>query len=218
MRSITDFLKEVKQDYPDALAGKSSAGGFDGPPLPDDREYRATVVRGEWRQAQSGNYSFAFTFEITFPEEFAGRKFSEYYSIDKGNAIAAEKFSRFIGESGVDLADVDQSNNESFAAAFEGSSFIIATRIWGQDADRTGIRYLNRDRGQEPKASIQPPKKKAGAAKSLTADIQLPKRGEEPFPEERAAETEVAVNQPTVTLPGSGVRPPVSLPPGLARS
>lgn len=222
MRNINEFLKEVQKEFPDELAGKASnGGGFDGPPLPEDRQYRATITRAEWRQATgSGKYSYAITFEVTEPAEWAGRKFSEYYSIDSGNRIAAEKFSKLIGESGINVAEADTSSNEAFAKSFEGAEFVVATRTWGEDDDKTGLRYLNRDRGQALKDKIDPPKKKK-VGSSLVADIQI-KKDQAPGPFDggtaEAEEEATAPAQAPVSLPG-GARPSgVNLPPGLRPS
>jgi hypothetical protein len=226
MKSISDFLKGLAEEFPDQIAGKSQFGGFDGPPLPEDQQYRATISRGEWRQSQgSGKYSYAVTFEIQEPSEHAGRKFTEYYSADESaHRVSREKFSKLIGESGLNLAEVDQSSEETFAAAFEGTSYVIATRTWGEENDRTGLRYLNRDRGQELKKIA--PAKGQEAAKPLRADISVNKNvgpfsAEQPETDEQGEEEEVVAAEPTqapITLPG-GTRPSgVSLPPGLRRN
>lgn len=232
MVQITDFLGDIGDEFSDELEGKSNFGGFDGPPLDTTRQYRAEVTRGEWRQSQAGKWSFSFTFEIIEDpkDEFVGRKFSEYYQIDKGaHAAAKQSFARFIGESGLKVADLDQSSNEAFASEFEGCRYVIATRVWGEDGDNTGIRYLNRDRGQELKMNIKPPVVKGGN-KNLKPEINVNKeRG--PFPEtqtdepaeaptdqETAPLSEIVETKPEVTLPGSGTRPAgINLPPGLGR-
>lgn len=225
MPTLDQFLNglEKNETTKDILEGKTTFGGFDGPPLPTNREYKAHVSRGEWRQSQSGKWQFAFTFEVDGDDDWTGRKFTEYYSKDGDNRINDEKFARFIGESGLDLKSVDRSSEAAFAQSFEGTEYIIATRIWGTDGDRTGLRYLNRDRGQDPKASITPPKPQT--TKTLRADITVNKErgpgqpeqsvtalkdenGEDPNPQ---SETQT----PSVALPGSGRSPGVNLPPGL---
>lgn len=218
MRSITDFLNsDVAGDaeLQDAIAGKSSAGGFDGPPLAVTRQYRATIVRGEWRQANSGKYNFSFTFEITEdPEnEFVGRKFSETYSIDKdAHKVSKEKFARLLGESGIQASDFT-GDNEKDAKLFEGTEYVIATRVWGEEGDRTGLRYLNRDRGQQLLTNIPAPKSQGGTKAPLTADISVNK---EKGPQENVAE-EPAQPATPVSLPGAGRSSGVNLPPGLAK-
>jgi hypothetical protein len=234
MRSITDFISnDVAKDsaLQDAVSGRASAGGFDGPPLPISRQYRATIVRGEWHQSQAGKYSFAFTFEVTedIYDEFVGRKFTEYYSIDESaNQVAKEKFARLLGESAIPH-DQFTGDNEQDAHLFEGTEYVIATRVWGEEDDRTGIRYLNRDRGQKLLDNIPPPKSAKGTKKPLRPDISVNKnRGpqqeeaeEEPFPEGEpdSAESEETVQQQRpINLPGGNSRPGgVNLPPGLAR-
>lgn len=211
MQSLTDFLNDLGAEFPDEIAGKGGASGFDGPPLPEDRQYRARISRGEWRQAQNGNWSFSFTFEIIEPAEFAGRKFSEYYSKDGSNQIAKEKFAKFIGESGIPFDEIDKSSDEAFAASFEDATFVIATRTWGDQNDRTGIRYLNRDRGQALQEKIAPAKKRGSTSKPLRADISVNK---DKGPTEES--TPVAP-RPPVTLPGGNRPSGVTLPPGLQR-
>lgn len=227
MQSLDQFLTglEKNPDTKDILEGKASYGGFDGPPLATTRQYHGVVSRGEWRQSQAGKWQFAFTFEILGDDEWTGRKFTEYYSKDGDNRINDEKFARFIGESGLDLKVVDRSSEEAFAKSFEGVEYILATRIWGTDGDRTGLRYLNRYTGQEPLLSIAPPKPQKDS-KNLRADIQVNKeRG--PGQPEQGSETDgetaevsgdeqdTAPQTPSVALPGSGRAPGVNLPPGL---
>lgn len=217
MPSLDQFLTGLETNHADTLEGKTSFGGFDGPPLATDRQYHAVISRAEWRQAQtSGKWQFAFTFEILGDpkDEFVGRKFTEYYSKDNGNKINDDKFSRLIAESGIDLKNVDRSSEATFAASFEGTEYIVATRIWGTDLDRTGLRYLNRYRNQEPLGYIAPPKSTA-PKNPLRPEINVNK---ERGPEQPETEIEVEpteVSTPSVALPGDGRQPTVNLPPGL---
>lgn len=217
MQALGNLLGDLATEFPAEIEGKNPNSGFDGPPLPSTRQYRAVVSRAEWRQAQSsGKYSYSITFEVTEPSEFAGKKFSEYYSLDAASgSIGREKFARLIGESGIDLKTADTSSEASFAKEFEGKTFVIATRIWGDAMDRNGIRYLNRDRGQALQTDIKPLASELAALEKnkLKADIQINK--EEAHTETQAAEESPQVEIPqTPNLPGSG-RPPVNLPPGL---
>lgn len=223
MQDIGKILGNLGQDFPNEIAGKSTGGGFDGPPVPSTRQYRATVIKSEWYQAKSsGKWSYSLTFEITAPEEFAGKKFSEYYSIDENtNAIGREKFARLIGESGINIKDADTSSNEAFAKEFEGKEFVIATRIWGDEMDRNGLRYLNKDRGQKLLDKIDPPKNEQLQKAKLKADIKVNKDAEAAAPaEEPEEESAEYIEQPIkeqeqVRLPG-GNRPNLpNLPPGL---
>lgn len=228
MQSLGNLLGDLAEEFGDAIQGKNPNAGFDGPPVPSNRQYRAVVSRAEWRQATtSGKWSYSITFEITEPSEHAGKKFSEYYSIDAAaGAIGREKFARLIGESGIDLKTADTSSEDAFAKEFEGKQFVIATRIWGDQKDRNGIRYLNKDRGQALRTDIKPlPAELADNIGKLKADITVPKReeahgelpaSEEPedgtYDEEKAAEATAE----QVRLPGQGNRPEgVRLPPGL---
>lgn len=218
MKQLTDLLGGLATEFPDQIAGKSPASGFDGPPLPENRQYRAEIVRGEWRQSTgSGNWSFSFTFEVTEPAEFAGRKFSEYYD-PNGHQASREKLSRLIGESGLNLDEVDKSDYDVFAKAFEGTSYVVATRIWGTENDRTGLRYLNKDRGQALQENIKPPVKKTPPADLQRPDISVLKAQQEAAAQ-AAGQTEESAPAPESApqLPGAGVRPPVTLPPGLRR-
>lgn len=221
MKQLTDLIGGIVKDFPDEAAGKNPASGYDGPPLPENRQYRAEIVRGEWRQAVgSGIWQFSFTFEILEPEEFAGRKFSENYN-PEGHVASREKLARLIGESGLDMAEVDQSSYDAFADAFVGTQYVIATRTWGTENDRTGLRYLNKDRGQALQTNIKPPVKKTQTSNLGKPDISVlknaaansaPPTDEEPAADEAPAETTAP------SLPGTGGRPPINLPPGLRRT
>lgn len=220
MKQLTDLIGGIVEQFPDEAAGKSPASGFDGPPLPETRQYRAEIVRGEWRQAVgSGIWQFAFTFEIQEPEEWAGRKFSENYN-PEGHVASREKLARLIGESGLDMSEVDQSSYDAFADAFVGTKYVIATRTWGTENDRTGLRYLNKDRGQELQTSIKPPVKKTQTANLGKPDISVLKNqaaaSSAPPASEETAEAPVEAAAPG--LPGNGSRPPINLPPGLRRT
>ena len=221
MRSITDFLGEAAKEFGDELEGRSVSGGFDGPPLAQNRQYRARVARAEWRQATtSGRWSYSVTYEVTEDpkDEFVGRKFSEYYSIEAGTPEAGKRaFSRFIGDSGVNVKELEypktgdvETDNNAFIKCFEGVSFVIATRVWGDDESNTGIRYLNRDRDQALLDHIEPHKPKGATKNSLVPEINVNK-SKGPFDADESQE----VQQAPASLPGSGTRPPVNLPPGL---
>lgn len=233
MQNLGNILGDLATEFPDAIEGKNPNSGFDGPPVPSTRQYRAVISRAEWRQAQSsGKYSYSITFEITEPAEYAGKKFTEYYSLDaSAGTVGREKFARLIGESGINVKEADTSSEETFAQEFVGKEFVIATRIWGTDMDRNGLRYLNKDRGQKllDKITPAPSELQAMAAHKLKADIQVNKQPEveqqqipetvaeeqaEAREEHQAAGTEVPASTPR--LPGGSARPGnVNLPPGL---
>lgn len=224
MQDLTNLLGDLATEFPDEIEGKNTNAGFDGPPLPSTRQYRAMVSRAEWRQSQAGKWSYSITFEITEDPkgEFVGRKFSDYYSLDaSAGEVGRSKFARLIGESGIDLATADTSSEATFAKEFEGKKFVIATRIWGDEMDRNGIRYLNKDRGQKLLDNITPApaELRAQTANKLKADIQI-RKGEQVETETETetgegTETE-APAQEQVRLPGSNQAPGgVRLPPGL---
>lgn len=231
MQQLENLLGDLATQFPDAIEGKNPNSGFDGPPVPSTRQYRAVVSRAEWRQAQSsGKYSYSITFEITEPAEYAGKKFSEYYSMDaSAGTVGREKFARLIGESGIDLKTADTSSEDAFAQEFVGKKFVLATRIWGDEMDRNGLRYLNKDRGQKLLDNIKPAASELAAQQKakLKAEIQVNKAEEstpeeESVPEDTSAEEREAAHEQTIpqqappSLPGSGsARPPVNLPPGL---
>lgn len=219
MQALGNVLGDLATEFPEAIEGKNPNSGFDGPPVPSTRQYRAEITRGEWRQSQGGKWSYSITFEITEPSEYAGKKFSEYYSIDaSAGTIGREKFARLIGESGIDLKTADTSSEAAFAKEFEGKKFVIATRIWGDQKDRNGIRYLNKDRGQALRTDIKPlASELADNIGKLKADIVVNKNEETPAGEsdaEAEVQTPAEEVQQPVTLPG-GNRPLVNLPPGL---
>lgn len=227
MQDLSNLLGDLATEFPDEIEGKNTAAGFDGPPLPSTRQYRAVVSRAEWRQATtSGKWSYSITFEITEDPkgEFVGRKFSEYYSLDaSAGEVGRSKFARLIGESGIDVKTANTSSEAEFAKEFEGKKFVIATRIWGDAMDRNGIRYLNKDRGQKLLDNITPApaELRAKSDGKLKADIQVGKR-EEAHGEIPAGETdeetpeEVQVPTEQVRLPGGNSQPGgVRLPPGL---
>lgn len=218
MQKISDFLREAAEEFGDELDGVSGGGGWNGPPLADDREYRVKVFRAEWYKTQGGNMRYSIAFEVVDDPggEFVGRKFSEYYNIDSDAPPAAKRsFASFIGASGLDISELDQSNEQAFIEPFEGITFIAATRIWGEDGDKTGIRYLNRDKNQDPRAKINPPKKRGGGS-NLSADISVNKnRGPQEDAREEQAEEAPEQEQPKVTLPGGTASATPNLPPGL---
>ena len=229
MDSIFTFLDGAKEEFKDALAGKRTGGGFDGPPLPQNLQYRGQISRGEWRQAQtSGKWSFSMTFEVLEPEEFAGRKFTEYYSIGSDtNNIGREKLATLIGASGVDANSFDRTgdvekDNAAFAKLFEGTQYVVAVRTWGDDMDRTGLRYLNKDYGQTLLTNVEPPKPKGGNLPNkkgggpLKADISIPK-GDDQTEEQPDTPNTEPDEQPQVTFPGGKSPSGVTLPPGLRK-
>lgn len=221
MVDIGTFLGTASGEFPDELAGKTGGGGFDGPPLNAKHEYRCVVDRAEWRKSQAGKWSYAITFRVIedpdSDDEFLGRKFTEYYSIGKDtNRVGLEKFSKFIGQSGLDLAGLDQSDNQSFIDSFVDVEYVVAVRTWGSESDRTGVRWLNRNNGQALRTEVAAPKPKDGTQKPLDAEISVDKvKGPADETPTQAAEPEPQA--PPVTLPTGNASSGISLPPGLAK-
>lgn len=211
MVSLQDFLKDIKtnfqKDMDKAREGVAS-GAWDGPPLPLDREYRVEVEKGEYKASNRGTMNLVLTYVITAPDEFSGRKMQEYYQPEPGNEIAQRKLSELIGALGPSLDGLG-TDWEVLAKRFEGATGVVALRVWGENDDRYGVRWINSDRGQELKTNVKPPKPK-NAGKSLRPDVQI--RKDEPFP---ATATQATADDqpalPNTARPSGGP----NLPPGL---
>lgn len=216
MVSLQDFLKDIKtnyqQDMDKAREGVAS-GAWDGPPLPLELEYRVEVEKGEYAASKRGPMQLSLTYVITEPAEYAGRKLQEYYQPDPGNEIAQRKLSELIGALGASLDGLGSEWAE-LAKRFEGSTGVIALRVWGDENDRYGVRWINSDRGQTLKTNVKPPKPKGGTGKSLRPDVNINKG--EPFPASQPAPAAPAAPAEQ-SLPGAGARPAgaPNLPPGL---
>lgn len=211
---LQDLIGKIKTEHNDlyeaAKAGQTPTSAWDGPPLPQNLEYRVTVDSAEYKASKSsGRNQFVLTYEVNEPAEFAGRKVQDYYSPTPTNTIASEQLAKLFGALKANLEGWGE-DLEGFVKQFEGKSLVIAVRTWGEDADRTGVRWVNPDYGQTLKTDIKPPKAKADTSK-LTADIEIPK------PQTPAEPATVAApiaqpNQTTAPLPTSGGP---NLPPGL---
>lgn len=211
--SLQDVLKGLQKDFAadydraaEATGGPSGAYDVD---LPQDREYRAVVTDAKFAPSKSsGREQITITFEITEPAEWAGAKFQEYIDAQPVNEISSRKLASLFGA----LQATAAGSNDEMVAQFIDKSVVIATRRWGQENDRNGLRWANADVGQDLRTNIKPPKPKKNTT-DIRPEINIPKAEEaaEPFPEapvETAATPDVIPQ--TTTLPGG-----VNLPPGL---
>lgn len=216
MVSLQDLLKDIKTNhsttYENALIGKSPAGAWDGPELPLELEYRVRVDKSELKASQaSGNVQIVLTFEIIEPEEFAGRKFQDYYSPKPTNEVGSRKLAELFGALQASL-DGWGEDSDGFVNQFTDRHATVTLRRWGQANDRTGVRYINLDRGQTLRTNIVPPKVKAAptTGADLRPEINIPKE---------EAQNPGAVTPPTIAPPvieTQTITPPgVNLPPGL---
>ena len=216
MISLQDLLKDIKKNhgetYENALAGKTPQGAWDGPELPLELEYRVRVDKAEFKpSAASGNPQIVLTYEISEPEEFAGRKFQDYYSPKPTNEVGSRKLAELFGALQASMEGWGE-NIEGFVDQFMDKKATVTLRRWGQNNDRTGVRYINLDKGQTLRTNILPPKPRGDTPADLRPEINIPK------PE---TATKATVTPPTVTPPAEPkqtVTPPsgVNLPPGLA--
>jgi hypothetical protein len=234
MVNLQDFLGDLNKNYKKDMDKSASgpSGAFDGPPLPPELEYRVTVDSADYKASKAGNWQLVVTYEVQEPSEHAGRKIQEYYATQPGNEIAQRKVSQVLGALGPDLAGVG-SDWEVLTQRLVGLSGVIAVRIWGENNDRTGVRWINADRGQALRTNVPPPKAQAGPKNALRPDVSVPKPAAAVVPAPAAEEApEAAVEAyeeapaesapiptpavPPTTLPGA-TRPTggPNLPPGL---
>lgn len=223
--SLQDFLKDVKDNYQDVYEKASKgapSGAFDGPPLPENLEYRVTVDSAEYKPSKAGNYQIVLTFVISEPEEFAGRKVQEYYSPQPGNEVAQRKLTSMLGSLGPDLSGLGQDWNE-LAKRLVGLPGVITSRTWGEQNDRSGVRWVNADKGQVLRNNIAPPKPQGSTRNALRPDVSIsrtaPAEPVQEAPAEAQAPVEYAeapVQTPAQVLP-QATRPAggPNLPPGL---
>lgn len=215
MVSLQDLLKDIKSNhgetYENALAGKSPADAWDGPELPLELEYRVRVDKSEFKVSKaSGNPQIVLTFEVTEPAEYEGRKFQDYYSPKPTNEIGSRKLSELFGALQATLEGWNE-DFDGFVGQFLDKTATVTLRRWGQNNDRTGVRYINLDKGQTLRTNILPPKPRTATAADLRPEINIPKD----VPAEGAVTpppvTPPVVQQQTVTPPSG-----INLPPGLA--
>lgn len=176
MVNLQDFLGDINKNYKKDMdkAAEGPSGAFSGPPLPPELEYRVTVDSADYKASKAGNWQLVVTYEIQEPSEFAGRKIQEYYATQPGNEIAQRKVSQVLGALGPDLSGVG-SDWEALTSRLVGLNAVIATRLWGTDNDRNGVRWINADRGQALSTTVKPPKASTGPKNALRPDVTVPK-------------------------------------------
>lgn len=211
-QTLQDLLGKIKDEYQqvyeDARDGKTPNSAWD-VDLPVDREYRVKVVEAEYKASkQSGREQFVFTYEVVEPAEYAGAKFQDYQSPNPTTTIGIEMFAKMVGAFGVSLEG--HASDEAFAKAFEDRVVVVALRKWGQEMDRTGIRWFNKDKGQTLSTSVKPKGAPRASAANLRPDINIPKDDAPATPP-----VTPPVTPPTVQSPVPGG---VNLPPGLRQS
>lgn len=220
MHQLGDLIKGLQTEYGENLerADTGPAGGFDGPPLPETIEYRLEVVKGEYKASKQGNQMVVLTLEVLEPEEWAGRKVQENLMAG-GESWAREKFAKTVSALGVSLSGISGDDWDGFAQLFVGQTAVGTMKTWGEQEDRSGVRWLNKDVGQSLRTNISPPKKKSNTGNSLRPDIVINKT--EPFPAEPGVVNADGTPEAAPTLPSSGVGVGAAaytgprLPPGL---
>jgi hypothetical protein len=206
--SLKDLLGKIetegKKAFDDAKAGVAPTGDWRSD-LPLNLEYRLVVDSAEYKPSKStGNPQIVLTYQVQEPAEFAGAKFQDYQSANPTTSIGVEVLAKLFGALQADVSGWGD-NFEGFVKQFEGRTVVAALRLWGQENDRIGIRYVNLDKGQNLRTDVKP---KGGSAAKLNtaADIQIPKG---PF--EDAAPAEVVTPPQAAPAPSGGP----NLPPGL---
>lgn len=218
--SLSQLLGQVKRDHQEAFdnakAGIAPSGDWaNAGDLPIDREYRVVVDSAEYGKSKtSGKSQMTLVYKVVEPAEFAGKKFSDYQSMPPTTTIGSEVFSKTIGALQATL-DGYGDDFAGFVKQFEGQTAVVALRIWGQEGDRIGVRWINADHGQTLSTKVNPIKSKTDT-KTLRPDVNIPKG--EPFPETPGI-TPPPVEPPAAANPAT---PPstagVNLPPGLRPS
>lgn len=233
MVNLQDFLGDIKKNYAEDLkkGAEGPTGSFDGPPLPENLEYRVTVDKAEYKPSKAGKYQLVLTYEVTEPAEFAGRKVQEYYATEPGNQISQSKMSKMLGALGPDLSNVG-GDWDTLTTRLTGLTGVITARTWGEANDRSGVRWVNADRGQTLRTNIAPQEAKGGPKNALRPDVSVPKPApvtaapaavsEAPEPEygDEPGEgfTEAPAPAAAPVLPGTAAPRPAggpNLPPGL---
>lgn len=203
---LGDILKDHQEAFEQAARGDRPTSSWDGPPLPLELEYRVEVDTSVFKTSNAGREQIAMTFVVLEPEEYAGRKFQDYYAPKAGNEVGARQFAQMVGafQGKMDGWDNDW---DGFASQFEGKTGVVALRVWGQDNDRFGVRWINADRGQALSTNVKPPRPQSKKLVTGQADIVIPK-----------AQEAVSTVTPPIVVPtqGESIAPKgVNLPPGL---
>lgn len=215
-QSLQDVLKSLQEDFGDTIekAREGAPTGSWDVDLPEELEYRCTIVGSEYVAAKSsGKPQAKITFEVNEPEAYAGAKFQGYYQIPPENEASSRKLAELLGSLVTDGGSWGN-DTEGFVGSWVDTSIVVVTNKWGEQNDRIGVRYVNADRGQTLRTDIKPPKPRRSAPADLRPEINIPKE-ETAAPAEQATVTPPVVESApapaqTTSLPGG-----VNLPPGL---
>lgn len=197
---------EHKSAYEGARDGRAPNSAWETADLPLTQEYRLVVDSAEYKTSQaSGREQFVITYEVVEPSEYAGKKFQDYQSPNPTNTIGTEMLAKFFGAFQLTLDESFGSDFSAFIKQIEGRTVVAALRRWGDELDRTGIRWVNADKGQKLNTNVKPPRASTKSSPT-TPDIQIPKVRTEPT---------APVTPPPVPPQGASVPSGVKLPPGL---
>jgi hypothetical protein len=212
-QSLQDILGKIMsqagEEFERAKAGPTGNWEVD---LPLNLEYRLKVTKAEFSPSKSsGRDQIVLTYEVQEPAEFAGAMIQEYQNPNPDNTIGISVLSKLFGALDADMTSF--TDYPSFVQQFEGRTIVAAVRKWGEQNDRTGLRYVNKDVGQSLKTDVKPPKQRGATSADLRPDIQIPKPVEEaqvPLQDNATITPTTPSSTTTANLPGG-----VNLPPGL---
>lgn len=209
--TLTELLGKIKTEHKDAYEGakegRAPNSAWETADLPLTHEYRLTVDSAEYKTSQSGREQFVITYEVVEPAEYAGKKFQDYQSPNPTNTVGTEMLAKFFGAFQLELDDNFGSDFGAFIKQTEGRTVVAALRRWGEQMDRTGIRWVNPDKGQNLNQNVKPAKA-SGTRTPTQPDIQIPKPATAPVVTPPPA---AAAPQPSTPPPSGGIK----LPPGL---
>lgn len=218
MQSLKDLLRDVEEseEYKRASGEGLPSGAYD-VDLPETLEYRATIVDSKYGPAKSsGKPQAQITLEITEPAEYEGARLAAYFQMPADNDGSIRSLNSLLGALQAPSEQFADDDYEGYVQSWTGYTLVIAVNKWGDELDRNGVRWTNRDTGQKLKTDVKPKKAKR-AAPDLRSDINIPKP-QEPnnapiivdVAEAPAVQPPAAEPAQTTTLPGG-----VNLPPGL---
>lgn len=201
-------------------ATKATSAGPDGgdgpkqwPTLPLDREFRVKVLEASVGTISSGAPVLNLTLSVVDPGgEFEGRRVwdSWFYS---GVDFQLEKIAQLLFALDVQPDLLPQTDdyavlfNAVAPAIVDRTMFVALRNQIGKDGvARPRVRYVNADRGREPRAQIKPPVDRGANGTGLTADVSRIIERDEPFPAQAPAPAPAPAKP---TLPSaSGIRLP----------
>lgn len=221
MESLNSILgKKIAEQASKATAAASGDGG-DGPrswpTLPVDREFRTRVIEASVGTLQSGAPVLNLTLSVVDPAgEFDGRRVWDSW-FHTGADFQLEKIAQLFYALEIGPDDLPQSND--YAEVFNAVAPIIIDRTVfvalrnqvGKDGvARSRVRYVNVDRGREPRMTIKPPQDKGGSAPNLSVDVSSIIAESAPAPEPKPAPAPAPKSAPSAVPPSSGIRLPTA--------